>query len=259
MLCFEQDKGKDKNFRWVWRHEIIFRAVKNVRFQVIAAILNECKFGFPKIFYALISFYFYAVKCGAVKKGALILLFFVIAGVVYAQQPDSANVKIGIVQNGDSLVFKNIKEVVVFPDRKFKNKREYRRYSRYVRKVKKVYPLAVEARELLKEYQPKYEALEDRGDQRKLMKQLEKELLAKHKDELRKWSISDGRILLKLINRETERTPYSLIKDFRGGFSATFWQGVAKLFKNDLKTGYNPEEEDKVLEEIVTLIELGYL
>lgn len=213
------------------------------------------RYNWIKIF----SFYFYVIKNVCVRRGIVIVLFLMIAGVLQAQTPDSARVNIGLVENGDTLVFKNIKEVVVFPDREFKNKRQYRRYSRYVQKVKKVYPLAVEARELLKEYQPKYEALEDRGDQRKLMKQLEKELLAKHKDELKRWSMSDGRILLKLINRETERTPYSLIKDFRGGFSATFWQGIAKLFKNDLKDGYDPEDEDKILEEIVTLIELGYL
>lgn len=186
----------------------------------------------------------------------LFLMFWVLA--VQAQERDSAAVNMGIVQDGDTLIFKNIKEVVVFPEREFKNKRQYRRYTRYVRKVKKVYPLAVEARELLKEYEPKYEALEDQREKRKLMKQLEKELLDEHMDELKKWSISDGRILLKLINRETERTPYSLIKDFRGGFSATFWQTLAKLFKNDLKDGYDPEGEDKMLEEIVTLIELGY-
>jgi hypothetical protein len=193
------------------------------------------------------------------RKGIFILWFMFLVAVVYAQKEDTTAVNIGMVQDGDTLVFKNIKEVVVFPDREFKNKRQYRHYTRYVRKVKKVYPLAVEARELLHEYQPQYEALEDQRDKRKLMKQLEKELLDEHMDELKKWSISDGRILLKLINRETERTPYSLIKDFRGGFSATFWQGIAKLFRNDLKAGYDPDEEDKVLEEIVTLIELGYL
>ncbi|MCK3686379.1 DUF4294 domain-containing protein [Maribellus sp. YY47] len=193
--------------------------------------------------------------------GKLLFIFagLLLAGSVWAQQPDSSKAMLGLIQNGDTIVFKNIKEVVVFPEREFKNKREYRRYSRYIEKVKKVYPLAVEARELLKEYQPKYDALEDRGDQRKLMKNLEKQLLDKHKEELKKWSISDGRILLKLINRETERTPYSLIQDFRGGFSAVFWQGIAKLFKNDLKAGYEPDDEDKMLEEIVTLIELGYL
>ncbi len=193
------------------------------------------------------------------RKWVLILAGLLMAGLTRAQQPERKEVNLGIIQNGDTVVFKNIKEVIVFPEREFKNKRDYRRYSRYVQKVKKVYPLAVEARELLVEYQPRYEALEDRGDQRKLMKKLEKELLDKHKNELKKWSISDGRILLKLINRETERTPYSLIQDFRGGFSAVFWQGIAKLFKNDLKAGYNPDDEDKMLEEIVTLIELGYL
>lgn len=175
-----------------------------------------------------------------------------------AQEKDTSEVYLGYVEDGDTIIFKNIKEIPVFPDREFKNKRQYRRYTRYVRKVKKVYPLAVEARELLKEYEPEYNALETRKEQRRLMKKLEKELLDKHKDELKKWSISDGRILLKLINRETERTPYRLIKDFRGGFSATFWQGIAKLFRNDLKAGYDPAEEDQVLEEIVTLIELGY-
>jgi len=194
-----------------------------------------------------------------VRRGIVIVFFLFLWGTVNAQQRDSAEVNLGMVQNGDTLIFKNIKEVVVFPDRTFKNNRQYRRYTRYILKVKKVYPLAVEARKLLDEYEPRYYALEDQKDRRKLMKELEKELLDKHKEELKKWSISDGRILLKLINRETERTPYSLIKDFRGGFSATFWQGIAKLFKNDLKDDYEPEGDDKILEEIVTLIELGYL
>ncbi len=193
------------------------------------------------------------------RRGIAILGFIFLFAVVHAQQRDSASVNMGIVQDGDTLIFKNLKEVVVFPDREFKNRRQYRRYTRYVQKVKKVYPLAVEARELLKEYEPRYYALEDQRERRKLMKELEKELLDEHKEELKKWSISDGRILLKLINRETERTPYSLIKDFRGGFSAGFWQTLAKLFRNDLKDGYDPEGDDKMLEEIVTLIELGYL
>lgn len=193
------------------------------------------------------------------RRGVYILLLLLLFTAAEAQERDSAMVNMGIIQDGDTLIFKNIKEVVVFPDREFKNKRQYRRYSRYVQKVKKVYPLAVEARELLDEYEPRYYALQDQRDRRKLMKELEKELLDEHKEELKKWSISDGRILLKLINRETERTPYSLIKDFRGGFSAGFWQTIAKLFRNDLKDGYDPEGDDKMLEEIVTLIELGYL
>ncbi len=134
-----------------------------------------------------------------------------------------------------------------------------RRYSRLVQRIKKVYPLAVEARDLLNKYEPEYNAMESKRDRRRLMKNLEKELLAQHKEELKKWSLTDGRILLKLINRETERTPYSLIKDFRGSFSAVFWQGIARIFSNNLKAGYDPDEEDWMIEEIVSLIEQGYL
>jgi hypothetical protein len=165
----------------------------------------------------------------------------------------------GIIEGNDTLIHKNIKEVRVFPQRTFKNKRQQRRYTRYILKVKKVYPLAVKARVLLEKYEPEYYALDNQRDRRKLMKKLEKELLAEHKEDLVKWSISDGRILLKLINRETERTPYTLLKDFRGDVSALFWQGIARLFKNNLKSGYDPDEEDRILEEIVSLIEAGYL
>ena len=192
------------------------------------------------------------------KKVLYIVMFLFVCVVSWAQNRDTSNIEFGYVEDGDTIIFKNIKEVVVFPEREFKNQRQYRRYSRYVQKVKKVYPVAVEARELLAEYEPIYNSIESKKERRKMMKQLEKELFAKHKDKMKKWSISDGRILLKLINRETDRTAYSLIQDFRGDFSAVFWQGIARLFQNNLKSGYDPEEEDKVLEEIVVLIELGY-
>ncbi len=197
-------------------------------------------------------------KCSEVKQVIYILILLLFPVIcLRAQEKDSARFMIGIVQGNDTLIHKDLKEVIVFP-RKM-SRREERRYSRYVEKVKKVYPLALEARELLKKYEPQYYALDNHHDRRKLMKNLERELLAAHKEELKKWSLSDGRILLKLINRETERTPYSIIKDFRGDVSAIFWQGIARLFKNDLKDGYEPEGEDKWLEEIVVMIELGYL
>ncbi len=164
----------------------------------------------------------------------------------------------GIVEGEDTLINVEVKEIFVFPERKFKNRRQERHYWKYVAKVKKVYPLAVEARILLEKYEPEYYALESKRERRKLMKKIEKELLAEHKEKLKKWSISDGRILLKLINRETDRTAYTLIKDFRGDVSAVFWQGIARLFKNNLKDDYQPEDEDKILEEIVLLIEMGY-
>lgn len=191
-----------------------------------------------------------------VKRVFISYIFILTILVVKAQVNDSTPA-IGVVRGQDTMIYKNIREVLVMP-RKM-TKAQQRKYSRYVQKVKKVYPLAVEARELLKKYEPQYYALEDQRDRRKLMKNLERELLSKHKEELKKWSISDGRILLKLINRETERTPFSIIKDFRGDVSAIFWQGIAKLFRNDLKEDYEPYGEDQWLEEIILLIEMGYL
>lgn len=205
------------------------------------------------------SFYFCFVNRIILKRILYIFILLLSFSGVKAQNRDTSEIMMGIIKDGDTLIYKNIKEVRVFPERQFKNKRQRRRYSKYIRKVKKVYPLAVKARVLLAKYEPEYYALEDKRDRRKLMKKLEKELLADHKDDLKRWSMSDGRILLKLINRETERTPYSLIKDFRGDIRAVFWQGIARIFSNNLKSGYDAEEEDRILEEIITMIEAGYL
>jgi hypothetical protein len=193
------------------------------------------------------------------KKDLTILLFFLVAAsIAKSQVRDSGHFVMGTVVGNDTIIQISVKEIWVFPERKFTSKRQQQNYNRYVAKVKKVYPVAVEARLLLEKYEPLYYAIDSQRDRRKLMKNLEKELLDKHKEELKKWSISDGKILLKLINRETDRTAYSIIKDFRGDVSAMFWQGIARIFKNNLKDGYSPEEEDKLLEEIVRKIEMGY-
>ncbi|MBT3385733.1 MAG: DUF4294 domain-containing protein [Prolixibacteraceae bacterium] len=194
-------------------------------------------------------------------KKVIFILVFVVPFIfeLKSQERDTSDFTLGFIEGGDTIIYKNLNEIWVFPRKDFKNRRQEKRYSRYINKVKKVYPLAVEARKLLEKYEPEYSALVEQRDRRRLMKKLEKELLAEHKEKLKKWSISDGKILIKLIDRETKRTSYSLIKDFRGDVSAVFWQGIARIFKNNLKTEYDPTGEDRVLEEIVTLIEMGYL
>ena len=147
---------------------------------------------------------------------AILILLYLIPPPISAQQQDSLKKDLGFIENGDTLVFRNVKEVVVFPNHKFKNKRQYRRYTRYIRKVKKVYPLAVEARKLLKKYEPRYYALEEKRDRRKLMKQLEKELLAEHKEELKasfegKKSDHFGRLLVSLENYHLKENEFFFI------------------------------------------------
>ena len=88
---------------------------------------------------------------------------------------------------------------------------------------------------------------------------VEKEMLRKYSKELKKLSISEGAILIKLIDRETNKTSYELIEEFKGSVPAFFWQGIARLFGNNLKTHYNPDGEDKEIEKIVRNIERGII
>ena len=84
-------------------------------------------------------------------------------------------------------------------------------------------------------------------------------MLDRYKDELKKLTITQGRILIKLIDRETNNTSYYIIKEYRGSFSAFFWQSIARIFGENLKAEYNPEDEDKLIEDIVIRIENGQL
>ena len=190
----------------------------------------------------------------------IVVLFFVsaFAHCANAQKADSPFM-LGIIKDGDTIIHKKIPEIVVIPQHDFKNPRQERKYNRYILKVKKVYPYAKLAGELLRKYEPEYLALDNDRDRRKMMKNLEKQLLDEYKDDLKRMTISEGYILIKLIDRETLKTSYSLIKDFRGGVPAVFWQGIARIFGSNLKTEYDPYGEDSLLEEIVTLIEIGYL
>lgn len=186
------------------------------------------------------------------------LLAFLIIHHSNAQSRDSTDFMIGIIDKGDTIIHIDLKEIVVMPEIDFKNPRQERRYHRYIEKVRKVYPYARLAGEMLKEYEPRYLALSTEREKRKMMKDLEQQLLDEYKDDIKKLTISEGRILLKLIDRESRRTSYTLIKEFRGGVSAFFWQSIARLFGGDLKVEYDPYGEDKVLEHIVMLIEIGY-
>jgi hypothetical protein len=176
---------------------------------------------------------------------------------VLAQADKPGNYRIGKSAEGDTMLVDHLKAVFVFASREGNTKKREADFWKYVYKVQKVYPYAKRANELLKQYEPEYLSLKKQSDRRKLVKKIEDQLLDEYKDDMKKMTISEGRILIKLIDRETGRTSYSLIKDFRGGFSAVFWQSLAKIFGNDLKSEYDPAGEDRVIEEIVRMIESG--
>ena len=159
-----------------------------------------------------------------------------------------------IVENGDSIPL-----VHILPIRKYARKPDMRRYQRLIRHVKKCYPLAKQARLEMEKMERQLLAVKDKKEQEKLAKQLQKQLIKQYTPIILKMTFSEGKVLLKLIDRETEHTAYQIIKDFRGGFVAGFWQMFAKMFGNNLKLEYEPETKDRVLEQIVTYYEMGWL
>jgi len=194
------------------------------------------------------------------KNLFLIVSFLFIAScTLNAQVIDSSRMGWGMIIGKDTIIHRELKEIYVYPRYNFKSQRFQKQFSRLIQRIKKVYPYAKKANELLVKYEPVYANLKTDREKRKLMKKVENELWVEYKDDLKRMSITDGKVLIKLIDRETGRTSYSIIKDFRGGLAATFWQGIARLFKNDLKNKYDPYGEDFLIEEIVQMVESGNL
>jgi len=99
----------------------------------------------------------------------------------------------------------------------------------------------------------------DEKDRKNYIRQLEKDVFAEYEDDIQEMTITQGRILIKLIDRETKNTSYELIKKYRGGLSAAFWQGIARIFGTNLKEEYDPYGKDILIELILQDIEMGLL
>ena len=159
-----------------------------------------------------------------------------------------------VIENGDS-----VPVIHLAPIRKYARKPDMRRYERLVRAVKKVYPLAQQAQVEMARIEREILAIADPEEQRRYAKAAQRELIRRYKPVILKMTISEGKVLLKLIDRQTDHTAFQIIKEFRGGFVAGFWQAMAKLFGNNLKLDYQPEKRDRLLEQIVVYYEKGLL
>jgi len=136
---------------------------------------------------------------------------------------------------------------------------DYRRHARLVYNVRRVYPYAMIVRDEFGRINRLLETMPDEKDQRNFLQQYEKDLFQKYEEDLKKLTFSQGKILIKLIDRETQNTSYDLIRQYRGKFSATFWQSVARIFGANLKSSYDPEGEDYLIEQVIREIEAGRL
>lgn len=159
----------------------------------------------------------------------------------------------------DSTWHVDIETIVVYPRTKRAYKRYRKKYSRLAKKIKKVYPYAKLASKKLEEYNDEYLTFDTEKERKKYLKKVEKDLFSEFGDKMKRLKISEGRILIKLIDREVGISSFEIIKEFKGGFTAFFWQTVAKIFGNDLKVKYDPYGKDWMIENIVWQIESGQI
>ncbi len=158
------------------------------------------------------------------------------------------------VENGDSIA-----TIHMLPIYTFTRKADLRRYQRLVRAVKKVYPIAKTARAEMRGMEEELRKLPTKKAQREYIRGVEKRIKEQYTPVLKRMTRFEGMVLVKLIDRETEYTPYQIVKDLRGGFVAGFWQGIARLFGNNLKLEYDRDGDDRMIEQIVIYYEAGLL
>lgn len=162
---------------------------------------------------------------------------------------------------GDTLYHVVFMPITVYPELKFKNKKEEDYYWKTVRDVKKALPYAKLICRTLTETYEYIETLPDTKAREKHLNEMEKEVFNQYKPELKKFTRTQARVLVKLIQRETNQSSYEIIKAFLGSFRAGFWQAFGKMFGVSLKGQYNPttDEKDAIIERICVEVEQGTL
>lgn len=177
---------------------------------------------------------------------------------LHAQKPKGYSIGYEIV-NGDTLYVDKIAPAYVFnrPDRT-KNTKEWRKFYRTVYNFAKVYPYALKAKEIMQDADSTIANSNFTPREReKYIKEYEKRLFREFEKPLRKLTITQGKLLLKLMDREMGLSSFYVIKNYKGGAAAGFWQGIARLFGSDLKKQYDRFGEDKVVEELVQMYNSG--
>ena len=140
-----------------------------------------------------------------------------------------------------------------------RGKNEVKELQRMARAVKKTYPYAKEAGKRFQEYDALIASTKNKLKQQSLMEKAERDLISEYKKELQNLSLYQGRILIKLIDREIGKTPFLVLKQLRGGFVSGFYRTLFAMIGLNINTSYDPLDKDKDLEYVVTLYEKGYL
>lgn len=166
-----------------------------------------------------------------------------------------SKVKVG----GDSIQYLEMNNVYVYPQATFKNAKQQQAYNRLVYNVKKVLPIAKEVRQILIETAEFVETIPSQKEREAHLKRVEEAVVKEYKPKMKKLTFSQGKLLIKLVDRECNSTAYEAIQAFMGPVRAGLWQAFAWMFGASLKKGYQPEGVDKLTERVVLMVEAGQL
>jgi len=201
-------------------------------------------------------------------KNALLFIPLVLLGsLAHAQQLSAGNIEaypkdmvsVSVDGHGDTVANVMNYTCVIVAEKPFKNVKEKAKWDKLKNDVKKAYPYAVLAKMKLAEMDAQLALVNGEKARKDFTEKCEKELTAQFSSDMKNLTYTQGKILFKLLDRETGSTTYQIIKERRGSFSAFMWQGVACVFGNNLKADYDPYGDDAKIEEVVVLIEMGVI
>lgn len=209
------------------------------------------------------------------RKAFILSFVLLLSGVLYAQEegdellpeePVSYKLKLQryryvkpIVADGDTMWCYLLPELWVYPPLKFKNEKQRRAYNRLVYNVKKVLPIAQQVNELIEETYETLEMLPTKKEKSAHISAVERDIKETYTPQMKKLTYSQGKLLIKLVDRECNQSSYEIVQAFLGPAKAAFYQVFAWTFRASLKKEYHPDEEDKLIERVVRQVETGQL
>ena len=161
--------------------------------------------------------------------------------------------------DGDSVLFLEMNNVYVYPVVELKSEKQRQAYNRLVNNVKKVLPMAKEVNVIIRETYETLQTIPDKKSRDAHMKKVEDEIYQRYKPQMKKLTYSQGKLLIKLVDRECHSTAYEAMQAFIGPVRSGMWQAFAWMFGASLKKGYDPEGVDRLTERVVLMVEAGQL
>ena len=209
------------------------------------------------------------------KKAFIVTLTILLSGILYAQEeadellpeePVNYKLKLQVyryakpeIENGDTIWCYLLPELWVYPPLKFKSEKERRAYNRLVYNVKKVLPIAQQVNGLIEETYETLEMLPTQKEKSAHISAVERDIKETYTPQMKKLTYSQGKLLIKLVDRECNQSSYEIVQAFFGPTKATFYQIFAWTFRASLKKEYHPDDEDKLIERVVRQVETGQL